>query len=411
MKTMLENNRLVLCPEGRIDSTNAPTMEAEMLAALKANPGAEVSIDAGELTYISSAGLRVFMKLLKQREGRLPVVNVSPEVYDILEVTGFTELFDVKKRLREISVEGCELIGSGAYGKVYRLDRETIAKIYAPTISLEFVEQERAISRKVFLMRVPTAISYDVVKCGDCYGVVYELLDARTMAQLIDQDPGCIPAIGKSSAELLRRLHQIVPGEDSGLPRRKDKLLEWVDTLTELITPAEADKLRGFIRSIPERDTFLHGDFNSKNIMARAISSKPDPEGPATTEYEFQLIDIGDAATGHPVFDIAMLMNVYINVPGDAGKGLTEERVRHLLGFDIPGARKLWGVMCGAYFGLSDPDEIEALTRRLSPYSLLIMSFHATTISEDRAMLEARVNHLVRGRLLPAIDEAQPLDF
>ena len=136
MKTMLENNRLVLCPEGRIDSTNAPTMEAEMLAALKANPGAEVSIDAGELTYISSAGLRVFMKLLKQREGRLPVVNVSPEVYDILEVTGFTELFDVKKRRREISVEGCELIGSGAYGKVYRLDRETIAKIYAPTISL-----------------------------------------------------------------------------------------------------------------------------------------------------------------------------------------------------------------------------------------------------------------------------------
>ena len=104
----------------------------------------------------------------------------------------------MKKRLREISVEGCELIGSGAYGKVYRIDKETIAKIYSPNISLEFVEQERAVSRRVFLMRVPTAIAYDVVKCGDCYGVVYELLDARTVAQLIDQDPDRIPGIGKS---------------------------------------------------------------------------------------------------------------------------------------------------------------------------------------------------------------------
>ena len=39
----------------------------------------------------------------------LPVVNVSPEVYDIFDMTGFMELLDVKKRLREISVEGCEL--------------------------------------------------------------------------------------------------------------------------------------------------------------------------------------------------------------------------------------------------------------------------------------------------------------
>ena len=215
MKTMLENGHLILCPEGRIDSNNALNVETEMFYALEANPGVKVSIDAGKLAYISSAGLRVLMKLLGRAGEKLPIFNVSPEVYDIFEITGFTELFDVKKRLREISVEGCELIGSGAYGKVYRIDKETIAKIYSPNISLEFVEQERAVSRKVFLMRVPTAIAYDVVKCGDCYGVVYELLDARTVAQLIDQDPDRIPGIGKSCAELLRRLssedvHEII---------------------------------------------------------------------------------------------------------------------------------------------------------------------------------------------------------
>jgi len=43
------------------------------------------------------------------------VLNVSPVVYDIFDVTGFTKLLNVKRRPREISVEGCEEIGSGAY--------------------------------------------------------------------------------------------------------------------------------------------------------------------------------------------------------------------------------------------------------------------------------------------------------
>lgn len=56
-------------------------------------------IDADKLESISSAGLRVLMKLRKKTDRALTMTNVSPEVYDIFEVTGFTELMDVKKRL------------------------------------------------------------------------------------------------------------------------------------------------------------------------------------------------------------------------------------------------------------------------------------------------------------------------
>lgn len=411
MKTLLENDRIILCPEGSIDSNNALTVETEMLSELEAHPGLNVSIDAGKLEYISSAGLRVLMKLLARTGEKLTVFNVAPEVYEIFEITGFSTLLEVKKRIREISVAGCELIGSGAYGRVYRLDRETIAKLYLPNISLEFVEQEHAVSRNAFLMRVPTAIPFDVVKCGDSYGVVYELLDARTMAQFIDRDPGCIPEIGRKSAELLKRLHQIVPGQDSGLPDRKEKMLGWVDSLSEFITPEESDSVKGFIRGIPDRNTFLHGDFNSKNIMVTQKDGCPDAEGSASPDYDFQLIDIGDAAIGHPVFDLAMLMNVYINVPADMGGGLTEEGVRHLLGFDIKYARQLWDVMCAAYFGLSDPADIDKMTEKLYAYSRLLTTFHATTMAGNRDALQARVDRLLRGNLLPAIDRAQPLDF
>ncbi len=127
--------------------------------------------------------------------------------------------------MREISIEGCEVIGEGGYGKVYKIDSETIVKVYNSRVSLEFIEQERNTSQRAFLLGMPTAISYDVVKCGDNYGVVYEMIDAKTMAQIINKEPGRISEMPRKAAELLRELHKIVPGSDSKLSNRKQAVL------------------------------------------------------------------------------------------------------------------------------------------------------------------------------------------
>ena len=392
-----KDGKLTIALEGRIDTNNAAQTEKEIFDAV-GNKTADIIIDAEKLEYISSAGLRVLMKLLKSINKPLPVINVSRDVYDIFETTGFTELFDVKKALREVSVEGCELIGSGGYGKVYRIDQETIVKIYNPGISLEFVEQERATSQKAFLMGVPTAISYDVVKCGDSYGVVYELLNAKTTAQLLNEDPSKLPELFGRSAGLLKKLHGIVPGKDSGLPDRKSKLLEWVDSLGDLITEDEAGKIKTFIKNVPDRDTFLHGDFNAKNVMVQ--------------DGEFLLIDIGDAAIGHPVFDVAGLMLAYIIIPSTRGGSKSDEELKGLLGFDFEYAQKVWGVMCGAYFGVRTPEEIGAITQKLMPYCLLMMTFQALSTQGDNIeAVKMRIELVLRQRLLPAIENVQPLDF
>ncbi|MBQ3285015.1 MAG: STAS domain-containing protein [Ruminococcus sp.] len=143
--------------KGKIDSTNAPVFEKEIMAALL------TEIDASGLEYISSAGLRVLLKLTKA-VGDVTVCNVSSEVYDILDVTGFTSILNIKKALREVSVEGCELLGEGANGKVYRLTKDEMIKVFRPGISLDVIEQERESSRKAFLFGVPCAISYDTVR-------------------------------------------------------------------------------------------------------------------------------------------------------------------------------------------------------------------------------------------------------
>ena len=115
---------------GRIDSNNAEEIESEISSQLAKFSGETPIFDAENLSYISSAGLRVLLKFRKMSGGKLDVINASDDVYNIFEVTGFTELFNVRKKLREISVEGCPIIGEGHFSVVYRLDSDTVAKVF-----------------------------------------------------------------------------------------------------------------------------------------------------------------------------------------------------------------------------------------------------------------------------------------
>ncbi len=90
MKTAVENEKLVIFLSGRIDTTNAPQLEAEITALTAQNASLTPVFDADALTYISSAGLRVLLKVAKTlgAEKKLLVREVSPDVFDIFETTG-----------------------------------------------------------------------------------------------------------------------------------------------------------------------------------------------------------------------------------------------------------------------------------------------------------------------------------
>ena len=100
MNSRYDNGVLTLFPEGHIDSSNAAKFENEAITELNNYPGAEVILDCDKLEYISSAGLRVVLKIKKLRGAIVKLVNVSSEVYEILEVTGFSEMLEIHKKLR-----------------------------------------------------------------------------------------------------------------------------------------------------------------------------------------------------------------------------------------------------------------------------------------------------------------------
>ena len=92
----VENGKAVITAEGRIDTVTAPELENEIGGVI---PGiTELDIDFAGVNYISSAGLRVLLKAQKKMagQGSMKLTNVSPEVREVLDVTGFSDFLTIE---------------------------------------------------------------------------------------------------------------------------------------------------------------------------------------------------------------------------------------------------------------------------------------------------------------------------
>ena len=287
---------MVIELKGRIDSTNALNEEKRILGLIDENPKENISFDASGLNYISSAGLRVLMKA-KKRANILQITDVSPEIYDIFETTGFTQLFDVRKKYREISVDGCEVIGKGFYGTVYRIDEDTVVKKYNSPEALSIIENEKKLAKLAFVAGIPTAISFDIVKIGDTYGSVFEMLKAKTFNDLIRENPSDADNIIKKYTELIKQVHGTALPAGT-LPSCKQKYIQKLDDIQNLISGELYGKISDFLNSLPEDEHLIHGDLQMKNIML--------------SDNEPMLIDMDTLSQGIPLFDIAGIYVAYI---------------------------------------------------------------------------------------------------
>ena len=83
---------------GRIDSNNAPQVEQNILGQLAGLGQVPVVLDAQELQYISSAGLRVLLSAQKimNKQGSMVVRNASDDVKEIFDVTGFSDILTIE---------------------------------------------------------------------------------------------------------------------------------------------------------------------------------------------------------------------------------------------------------------------------------------------------------------------------
>ncbi|MBQ7216592.1 MAG: phosphotransferase [Synergistaceae bacterium] len=397
MKFSNDNDVLTVYLSGRIDANNSADIESEIAEVLAKNPDKAPVFDAGELEYISSAGLRVLLKLRKQFGKNLDVINTSNDVYSIFEVTGFTELLNVKKKLREISLEGLEVIGGGGFSTVYRLDSETIVKVFTSSMAtLAGAEKDRMISREVFLHDIPTAIAYDVVKAGDKYGLVYEMIDADTVAGTISKHPERLEELSLKMARLMKKLHttEFAPGT---FPDARDILHRWAQLPFRkgLISAEDKALIDGAIDRIPARNTFVHMDYHPKNVMLN--------------DNELVLIDVGDSGLGHPIVDLLVTYAHLVFIGKVAEKhGKDDPAAGHhsqTLGLDRKMLASVWEAMMPEYFGTTDTETLKRYEEIIGGYAPLFMLCGICLIpmpDEKRAMIAAPLLEMIR-KTLPTL--------
>ena len=343
----LDKDILYIAVEGRIDASNAAAAEEKIFSIKKENPGKHTVVDADKLEYISSAGLRVILRLRKE-EPKLAIINVASDVYEVFDMTGFTDMVTVEKAYPRMSVEGCEFIAKGANGAVYRYDDETIIKTYFAKDALPEIKQERENARRAFILGINTAIPYGIVRVGDNYGTVTELLNATSVTKLIRANPDDMTQAAKYYIDMLKNIHSIAV-EDGEVPDMKETALAWADFVAPHLPEGQAKKLRALIEAVPKRNTLMHGDYHTNNIMVQ--------------NGEPLLIDMDTLCMGHPVFELGSMFNAFVGY-----SELDHQNMMDFFGYSFETAGKFWNLALGMYLGTEE----EAVCRSVAEKAMII---------------------------------------
>ena len=380
----IDKNILYIAIEGRVDASNAAIAEERIFDIKRENPGKHTVIDADDLEYISSAGLRVILKIRKE-EPKLAIINVSPDVYDVLDMTGFTDMITVEKAYKRMSVEGCEFIAKGANGAVYRYDDETILKTYYSKDALPEIQQERESARKAFVLGINTAIPYGIVRVGEGYGTVTELLNAVNVTKLICDDPSNIEKPAEYYVDLLKSIHA-VEAEEGDFPDMRETALGWAKFVANHLPEAKGKKLYAMIEAIPKQNTLLHGDYHTNNIMIQ--------------NGEPLLIDLDTLCVGHPIFELGSMYNAFLGF-----SSIDHSAIKKFMGYDRDTSERFWNETLKRYLETDDENVWKSVEEKamIIGYTRLLRRALRRPDEEDSAKMVANCKEML-SKLLDSVD-------
>ena len=292
--------------------------------------------------------------------------------------------------MREISVEGCQVLGKGGNGAVYRLDDETIVKVYfSNRHSPERINRSRETTKRAFVHGIPTMIAFDMVKVGENYGVVYEMINAKSLGQEICEHPDKMDEYSNLIADTLLKIHHI-EFEKGTLPDSKERLRKEVIATREagFYKPEEAARVMKLIDDIPDRNTFIHQDFHPGNLMLQ--------------NGEIMLIDVDDSGLGHPIIDLAAMHLVYVTAAKTSYKltamGLTKDQFA-----------RVWNNILKRYFHTDDENKIKEINRVIEGYAMISLIKGVATSPNVKNWIRKPVVAIYKKKFFKIIDTLYPI--
>ena len=134
--------------KGEIDSFNAKEFEEDLLKAFEEN--GELLLDASQLEYMSSSGIRALVKL-SRLQGEIRIDNVNDAMFSIFYSSGLTEIFKINREMVKMENNNWDVAGVGASGTVYKINNDTAIKVYKEGTKFEYVNQEESLQDRPLL--------------------------------------------------------------------------------------------------------------------------------------------------------------------------------------------------------------------------------------------------------------------
>ncbi|MCR4923027.1 MAG: HD domain-containing protein [Lachnospiraceae bacterium] len=251
------------------------------------------------------------------------------------------------KKYKEVSVEGCKLIGWGAKGDVYRYDDELVIKVYNHNNTYRDVEREIALSRRAFVLGIPTAISFGIVSVGNKYGALYELVESETVSALVSRNPGQAENYAKLMAELAKVIHGIRVSEDDPFPDISLRMIEYIKSGVFYESEELAERCIRLIEKLPKSDNLIHGDFHSGNVFIQ--------------NGEPILIDMDRVSRGRPIIEISDLYYFYV-ILGEENPSVVED----FMGFSYEVSKKFFYSFLKYYLDTEDEKRLKEVMEKAS---------------------------------------------
>ncbi|MBP9996759.1 MAG: phosphotransferase [Lachnospiraceae bacterium] len=243
---------------------------------------------------------------------------------------------DMMYNEKEFSIDGLEAMGKGGTGECYRVDEDKILKLYYEGMPREMAYREKDCSRTALIIGVPTPISYDVVKVGERRGVIYEILNAKTMSQAIAQNPDKLREYARIYADIAKSLHN-VKGDVERFGRStyifRDVIDQW-----DFLDDKAILKVREYLEYLDTFDRYVHGDFQPNNVM---IDDK-----------NVMLIDMGGFSVGNPIIDIATSYFTFFASPD-----VFESDYSGFTGLNVECHRAVWENFIAQYYQVNSYEE------------------------------------------------------
>ena len=248
-----------------------------------------------------------------------------------------------------INIEEFVHSGEGFNGESFnhRNNPDIMLKLYNASAGRASVERELFFARKFYDAGLPTPRPGDFVTDGaGRYGIRFERIVGKvSFSRAIGDNPEMVEYYARRFAGMCLKLHS-THVVDEQFPNVKDLILSQLAE-DPYFDEREQARVREILRDTPDADILLHGDLQYSNAIL--VDDK---------EY---FIDLGDAACGHPYFDLGQVMLCCHWTP--------PAFMRWTFHMEPETGFQFWKFFVREYFG--EKEDLGAVGRLLRPYSAL----------------------------------------